>query len=273
MTILAVMESEESIAELTRIIASVQPDADLVCFGSSLPALAAARGRPIDVAFLDVMLSELGGFGFGQYLRELNPSVNLIYLSDTDRHAFEALRQHASGYLMKPITEELVKRELEDLRYPTRAGKRVFARTFGSFELFVDDEPMRFKYSRTKEIVALLVHNRGGQTTNGEIIAALWEDDGDPEKKASYLSNLRQDLQNTLSGMKLGGLLRKQRGSLAIAADRIECDLYDWLAHGETSRYRYFGEYMSQYSWAETMHTELDEIDWALREGRESPVP
>ena len=71
----------------------------------------------------------------------------------------------------------------------------MFAQTFGNFELFVDGEPVAFKYNRTKEVVALLVNNRGAQTTNGEIIAALWEDDGDPEKKASYLRNLRQDLQ------------------------------------------------------------------------------
>ena len=125
---------------------------------------------------------------------------------------------------------------------------------------------MAFKYSRTKEIVALLVNNRGAQTTNGEIIAALWEDDGDPEKKSSYLSNLRQDLQNTFSRLKLSGILIKQRGSLAIAAERIECDLYDWLEKKQASRYRYLGDYMSQYSWAEVMHAELDEISWSFDE-------
>ena len=86
--------------------------------------------------------------------------------------------------------------------------------------------------------MAILVNNKGAQTTNGEIIACLWEDDGDPKVKASYLSNLRQDLQNTFSRLRLNGIILKQRGSLAIATDRIECDLFDWLEKKQESRYK-----------------------------------
>ena len=131
---------------------------------------------------------------------------------------------------------------------------------------FIDGKPVAFKYSKTKEIVALLINNRGAQTTNGEIIASLWEDDGDPEKKSSYLSNLRQDLQNTLTRYKSTDILLKQRGSMAIAVDLIECDLYDWLKNKKNSRYQYLGDYMNQYSWAEMMHAELDDLNCSLYE-------
>ena len=204
----------------------------------------------------------------GLHLQELYPLVNLIYLSDNTDRSFDAMRQHASGYLIAPPTAALMKRELEDLRHPAvqKNQKRLFAQTFGNFELFADGKPVAFKYTKTKEIVAVLINNRGAQTTNGEIIACLWEDDGDPEKKASYLSNLRQDLQNTFTRLKLNGIILKQRGSLAIATDRIECDLYDWLEKGQESRYHYLGEYMSQYSWPEVMHAELDEISWSFED-------
>ena len=158
--------------------------------------------------------------------------------------------------------------EFAQLRYPeeVKNRKRVFAQTFGNFEFFVDGKPVAFKYTRTKEIIALLVNNRGAQTTNGEIIASLWEDDGDPEKKASYLSNLRQDLQNTLTKLKLTGLILKQRGSLAIDTKKIECDMYDWIEKKQESRYHYLGDYMNQYSWAEYVHAELDEISYAMED-------
>ena len=110
----------------------------------------------------------------------------------------------------------------------------------------------------------MLVNNRGAQTTNGEIIANLWEDEGDPEKKTSYLSNLRQDLQNTLHRLKLDGIILKQRGSMAIARDRIECDLYEWLEKKKESRYQYIGDYMNQYSWPEYYRGELDDLNYAL---------
>ena len=268
MKILTVLKNEREIPPLTEMLGKSAPDAEFLCFSNPLPALAAARETEIDTALLDVELPELGGVDLGQYLRELYPFINLIYLSDGPEGAYDAIRQHASGYLLKPAAEETVRREMDDLRYPAsqKKQKRLFAQTFGNFELFADGKPVAFKYSRTKEIVALLINNRGAQTTNGEIIATLWEDDGDPEKKASYLSNLRQDLQNTFSRLKLNGIILKQRGSLAIATDRIECDLFDWLEKRQESRYHYLGDYMNQYSWPEVMHAELDEISWSFDE-------
>lgn len=266
MTILIVGSGPQAVEALAARVRALSPGSEVLCYESSLEALAVARKRDIDVAFLETELPELNGLDLGQYLQELYPHVNLIFLSEGPDDAFDALSLHASGYIMKPVSDFILKHELQDLRHPAsgKAQKRVFAQTFGNFELFVDGEPVTFKYTRTKEIVALLVNNRGAQTTNGEIIAALWEDDGDPEKKASYLSNLRQDLQNTVTRLKLNGVIVKQRGSLGIAADKIECDLYDWLAKKKASRYQYMGDYMSQYSWAEYMHAELDEISWAL---------
>ncbi|MBQ6374332.1 MAG: response regulator [Clostridia bacterium] len=268
MTFLAVDKNADRLHALSEMLSARRPDAELLCFTGSLEALAAARQKEIDVAFLEADMPELSGTDLGLYLKDLYPLVNLIYLSDGPEHAYAALTQHASGYVVRPATDDALRNELEDLRHPAaeKARKRVFAQTFGNFELFVDGAPVVFKYSRTKEIVALLINNRGAQTTNGEIIGSLWEDDGDPEKKASYLSNLRQDLQNTMTRLKLTGIIIKQRGSLAIAADRIECDLYDWLAKKKESKYQYLGDYMNQYSWAEYIHAELDEISWAMED-------
>ncbi len=268
MTILNVLRDAKSRQAVGQMVAGLAQEAELLSFENGLPALAAAREKEIDVAVLETELPELTGLDLGQYLQELYPLVNLIYLSESTERSYEALRQHASGYLLSPPTEELMRRELEDLRHPAaqKKQKRVFAQTFGNFELFVDGKPVAFKYSRTKELVAVLINNRGAQTTNGEIIACLWEDDGDPDKKASYLSNLRQDLQNTFTRLRLNGVILKQRGSLAIAADRIECDLYDWLENKGNSKYHYLGDYMNQYSWPEYMHAELDEISYAMEE-------
>ncbi len=271
MTILTVDSRPDELKALSRLVSDAAPEAEVLGFGSSLDALAEARNREIDTAFLAVDTPELSGVDLGQYLKDLYPQVNLIYLSPGEMEAARALRQHASGCIAMPADGEAVRREMEDLRHPEaeKKQKRVFAQTFGNFDFFVDGKSVVFKYSKTKEIVALLVNNRGAQTTNGEIISALWEDDGDPDKKGSYLANLRQDLQNTLTRLKLNGIIVKQRGSMAIAADKIECDLYDWLEKKDKSKYRYLGDYMNQYSWGEYLHAELDEISYAMADEEE----
>ena len=268
MTILTVDDDAGRLWETTALMTSLCPDAELFSFESSLSALAQARKTMFHIAVLKVELPELNGIDLGHYLKDLNPRINLIFLSDSKEAGCDAMQIHASGFLLNPAVEQNMRAELSDLRYPEerKGHKRVFAQTFGNFELFVDGKPAAFKYTKTKEIVALLVNNRGAQTTNGEIIASLWEDDGDPEKKSSYLSNLRQDLQNTFTRLKLNGILLKQRGSLAIDVDRIDCDLYDWLDKKKDSQYHYLGDYMNQYSWAEYRHAEIDEISYALYE-------
>ena len=266
MTILLVNEHLDELDQLSGMIKKIRPDLDILCFSSSLEALAEARKTEIDIAVISAEMAELGGLDLGKYLTDLYPMVNLIFLSDSKEYGYDAINIHASGYVLRPLSQKAVRREMEDLRYPEiqKNAKRVFAHTFGNFELFVDGKPVEFKYSRTKEIVALLVNNNGAQTSNGEIIASLWEDEGDPKKKASYLCNLRQDLQNTFNRLKLKGIIIKQRGSMAIAKDRIECDLYDWMEKKEKSKYSYLGDYMNQYSWAEYKHAMLDELSYEM---------
>jgi len=266
MTILIVSEKEKESARLSDLLSELNSGHGLLCCQTSPEALAAARTQTVDVAFIDIELSELSALDLGQYMKELNPYVNLIFMIEEKSCAYDAFHLRASGCILMPYSAEQVREELRELRYPQsgQRPKRAFAQTFGNFEFFVDGSPVSFKYSKTKEVLALLINNRGAQTTNGEIIASLWEDDGDPDKKGSYLRNLRQDLNNTLTKLQLNDLIVKQRGSMAIVTDRIECDLFDWMEKRQESRYHYLGDYMNQYSWAEYLHAELDEISWSF---------
>ena len=45
MTLLAVFENEAMQLPMTELLKAMEPEADLMCFGSALPALAAARKR------------------------------------------------------------------------------------------------------------------------------------------------------------------------------------------------------------------------------------
>lgn len=267
MIVYAVNSEKKELSELKAVLSELCPDADIFCFEDSLTSLASSRekGSP-DIAFIRADMPELSGLDLGTYFREMNPFANIIFLADNTDHAYEAIQMRSSGYLLRPVSAQAVGSELKELRYPhmSSARNRVYIQTFGDFEIFVDGEPVSFKYNRTKEVVAVLVNNHGAQTTNGEIIASLWEDEGDPEKKLSYLRNLRQDLQNTFKKLRIEGIIKKQRGSMSLLPDNVECDLYDWLEKKKESKYQYTGDYMNQYSWPEFFHAELDEISYQL---------
>ena len=156
MKILAVDDDKTSLDRIKGILEKTIPDAECYFFDSSLSALAKAREEEIDVAFLDVKMPELNGIDLGKYLTELNPYVNLIYISEHTDYAYEAMRIHASGYIRKPGTGPEVQSELKALRFPElrKKYKRVFIQTFGNFEIFCDKEPVEFKYKRTNKAAA-----------------------------------------------------------------------------------------------------------------------
>lgn len=266
--IFAVGNNKSVLGQLEKALAKLLPEEEIRYFDNSPEALAAARENRVNVAFLSMDLQEMDGRVLGRYLKDLNPYINLIYLTASKEDAFDAMALRASGCILEPVTDSSVGTELKELRFKNddTQPKRVYIQTFGDFEVFADGKPIAFKYSRTKEMLAVLVSKRGAQTTNGEIIATLWEDDGDPKVKGSYLSNLRQDLQNTLTKLHITDIISKQRGSLAVVKDRVECDLFEWLDKKKESRYQYIGDFMDQYSWSDYLHSELDDISYAMDE-------
>ncbi len=100
---------------------AVQSDVDLKTFMLPSEALQYAREHPVDVAFVDIDMKKplMHGLFLAQKLKELNPRVNLVFVSETDEYATEAWNIPASGYLQKPVKQEQVVRAMGDLRYRT----------------------------------------------------------------------------------------------------------------------------------------------------------
>jgi two-component SAPR family response regulator len=136
---------------------------------------------------------------------------------------------------------------------------RLHIQTFGNFEVFLDGKPLFFCRSKTKELFAYLVSKRGALCTNNEIIDALWEAREDKSSLKSMLRTLVADLIKTLSKAGIQDVVVKHRGYVGITKEKIICDLYDYLS-GEVPKSYYMGEYMTQYSWAETTNTYLERI-------------
>lgn len=254
MQVLAIDDEKLALEGLTDVIKKALPDAEVFSYRNALKAIEEIADKHIDIAFLDIEMRDINGLEFADHLKEKFPKINVIFTTGYSEYVGEAMGLHASGYIMKPITLEKMKKEIDDLRYPIQdeAPKDVLrVQTFGNFEIFKNDQVLSFQYNKTKELFAYLVDRCGALTSNGEILGVLWEDDANPEKKASYLQNLRADMISTLTEAGFPDVIVRKRGAIAVAADQIQCDMYDWKKDREHAKSRYTGEYMNQYSWAE----------------------
>lgn len=254
MIVIAVDDERFALENLVESIRQASSDAQIHRFRYPEDALDFAKGNHVDVAFLDVEMVGMNGVELAELLKLHHPDINIIFSTGYGHYRNVAFDLHASGYLTKPITAEKVKKELENLRRPICKQKRVRIRAFGNFEVYLDGNPISFKYSKTKEMLAYLVDRKGALCTNGEIIAILFEEDIGHE---SYFRSLRKDMTDILETAGCSEILSQQRGRIGIVPELVDCDYFNWCNGQMSGVNAYHGEYMNQYSWSEYTNARL----------------
>ena len=253
MKIIAVDDEKIALQGLLSAIQPAAPNAEIYGFRYTREALAHMESDPCDIAFLDIEMKGMNGVELAEKLKAINPDVNIIFATGFGAYRDVAFDLHASGYLIKPITEEGVRRELDNLRRPVSIPKRLQIRTFGNFEVMYNHAPLKFKYQKTKEMLAYLVDRKGAMCSTGELMSVLFDDDD----HNAYYQRLRSDLRSAFESIGCESLILQQKGLLGIAIEETDCDYYDYL-NGKTPLEKlYHGEYMAQYSFAEVTNAEL----------------
>lgn len=141
-----------------------------------------------------------------------------------------------------------------------KANRKVFARTFGYFDLFVDGAPLHFTNPKEKELLALLIDRNGGTLGANEAIAYLWEDEPAGDRQNTRYRKLAMNLKNTLQNAGVGDILVVNRGIRSIDTTKLECDYYQFLKGDPEFRQLYHGAYMTNYSWSESTVSVLDDM-------------
>ncbi len=243
----------EGLAELLK---EIRPDFDVHGFTMAEEALAFSSEHHCMIAFLDIEMFGLSGIDVARKLKEDNPEINIVFTTAYSNYALDAFDLHASGYLLKPIRRSKLEQELKNLRYTSIDTKSaVKIQTFGEFEVYVNEQPVTFKYNKTKELLAFLVDRRGVLCSRKMICAVLFGDEY--ESKRSYYNNIHADLIHTFQELDCENIILNERGSLGLNNDEVNCDFYHWLDGDAAAKMRYFGEYMNQYDWAETTNAWL----------------
>ena len=163
MKILAADDEKIALEGLENAIREAEPSAEVYGFGRAGEALEFFRENVCDIAFLDIQMRNISGIGLAKQLKVINPGLNIIFTTGYSEYMGDAFDMHASGYLLKPITSQKVRQELDNLRHPVEEKPlhRVKICTFGNFEVFVGGNPLKFRYDLTKEMFAYLVDRCG----------------------------------------------------------------------------------------------------------------
>ena len=104
------------------IIEEVIPNAAVIGFTKPSEAVEYAKANRIALAFLDIEMIDVSGLDVCRKLLEINQRTNVVYLTAYRDYSFDAWDTGACGFMLKPITPEGIKKQLEKLRYPFLTG-------------------------------------------------------------------------------------------------------------------------------------------------------
>jgi two-component SAPR family response regulator len=104
------------------ILEEVMPNASVTGFTKPSEAIEYAKENRVALAFLDIEMGTISGLDVCRKLLEINPRTNVVYLTAYSEYSLEAWDTGAVGFMLKPITPEGVRKQLEKLRYPFPAG-------------------------------------------------------------------------------------------------------------------------------------------------------
>lgn len=261
MRIVAADDEPYALQALERAMKKVTKE-ELHTFTEPEELLEYAKIHPVDVAFLDIEMGTMNGIEVAKQLKIWYPKINIIFVTGYNDYMADAIRLRMSGYVEKPVTEEKIKIELEDLKYPQvqeiTTGQRILTvRCFGTFDAFVDGKHLEFGKDKAKEMLAYLIDRRGSAVTTGELRSILWRNAQNDSNTRAYLSKAKKDLKDTLKKAGVSDAFVEMRGRYAVDPDKIKCDYYDYLDDIPEGVRAYNGEYMMPYEWGEIQNVIL----------------
>ncbi len=152
-------------------------------------------------------------------------------------------------------------KEINHVKIPeqprTRSGKKVYIRTFGYFDVFVDGAPIAFRSQKAKELFALLVDRRGGFVSSEEAIGFLWEDEPLSSVVFARYRKIALRLKNILEEYDILDIIEVSDGKRRLIVEKTGCDYYDYLSGKEEYATLFKGSYLMNYSWGERTLGEL----------------
>ena len=268
MTVVAVDDEEISLMCLEAVLDSMDDVDKVLTFSNAEDTIDYFKTGKADAAFLDIQLylsgGTLNGLMLAAKIKELCPDCHVVFVTSCPEYAVDAFKLHVSGYIVKPVTREAARKELDYIIMEKRAASnargfieekeeepKVRVQCFGNFEVFWKNKPVVFQLSKAKELFAYLVHRKGASVSMAELAAVLFQDKEDGLSVQSQIRNLVASMRKTFSSLGCPDFFNKSRGYISIKTDLINCDYYSFMNGDSDAINEYSGEYMAQYSWAE----------------------
>ena len=231
------------------------------------------KGENVTPLYASDNVCEFFGYTTAEWLplmQKSTPLKQFVIKCNTKLEDFEKLLTTGeatfSYYDLSSKKEKIIKAICSNINYSKEIPryvllynmtKTIYIRTFGYFDVFVNDTPIAFRNKKSKELLALLVNRRGGFVTSEEAISFLWEEEPINSVTLSRYRKVALRLKNILEEYEISDIVEAIDGKRRLVMETVKCDLFDYLSGKAEYEQLFKGTYLSNYSWGENTLAEL----------------
>jgi len=262
MRIIAVDDEPFALDDFQYTCSKISGITDIHTFDNPADALMHAQNEPVDVAFLDIEMPVMSGIELAKRLHRIDENIKIVFVTGFTEYALDAFGVDAIGYVLKPYSADMIEQNIIKASHiiNSNAHKRIVVKTFGHFDVFVNNRIVHFASAKSKELLALLVDRQGGTLSTEQAIGLLWSDREYDDSVQSLFRKVLKSLRVALSDAEIPDILIDARNQRSVDTSLFECDSYALLAGDKKAIKDYYGQYMSEYPWAQETKKRLNSI-------------
>lgn len=234
------------------------------CFTEYSDAIDYTDLDTISAIFIDIQLADINGIDAGHSLKELNRSIDIIFVTSYEHYTLEAFEVFATDYLLKPVFKERLDKTINQLMYKhnltkdDQNRKKLAVTCFNQLNLLDSNgRPIKWRTAKTGELAAFLLHNKGEFINRDIIIESLWENNKDVDR---LLYTTVYYLRKTFKKLGFNSIVILKNSSYKISLDSFTIDFIRYerylksptIETMEKAVTLYRGDYFysSDYQWA-----------------------
>ncbi|MDE7213298.1 MAG: hypothetical protein K2N42_01830, partial [Anaeroplasmataceae bacterium] len=192
-----------------------------------LDTLTYIKENDVDGAFISLDLCSMNGLLLAEKLWEIRRDLKLVFIGNhQDFQCKEELKKNILGVCGKPLIVSQIEEFLKCMQVHEK--KKITIHTFGAFDIFINQQIIKFKSAKSKELLALLITYNGKSLYMSDAICHLW-----PDKDIELAKRLYRDavwkLRKTMLEYGISFIIDFKRAQLFLHKENIECDYWEYL--------------------------------------------
>lgn len=193
----------------------------------------------LDIVFLDIEMPEINGLQLAELILEVNPAIEIIFVTAFNEYAVQAFELNALDYLLKPIQSDRLRKtiaridkDLTNKVAPTIDGEtNLFVKLSEDLSFKTNDiesaQTVQWRTTKAKELFLYLLQNRETITPKSKLVDLLWPD-FETEKAFSQLYTAIYHIRKVLEQFGQHFSLKSVQEGYMLYTHKVSVDIVEW---------------------------------------------